>query len=70
MSPRCGMYAGFVQARFADRDLSIESGYALSSLAALAHDRILLQGRGAAVRSTASFGDADGGQLLDACKRR
>ncbi|CAM9645690.1 unnamed protein product, partial [Scytosiphon promiscuus] len=33
-------------ARFADRDLSIESGYALSSLAALAHDQILLQGRG------------------------
>lgn len=31
-----------VQARLADRDVAIESGYALASLAAMAHDRILL----------------------------
>ncbi|CAM9487915.1 unnamed protein product [Pylaiella littoralis] len=40
-------YSGFfAPARFADRDLSIESGYALSSLANLAHARILLEGQG------------------------
>lgn len=30
------------QSRLADRDLAIESGYAMASLAAMAHDRILL----------------------------
>lgn len=64
-----------VQARFADRDLSIESGYALSSLAALAHDRILLQGqeslrRGGGDRGTIFFGNTDGDQSPDAPKRR
>lgn len=62
----------FVQARFADRDLSIESGYALSSLAALTHDRILLQGQENLRQGQDGRGAdyADGGQWPDAPKRR
>lgn len=40
-APRfCTLY--YAKARFAERDLAIESGYAAARLAALAHDRILL----------------------------
>eukprot|EP00752_Nemacystus_decipiens_P011059 g9825.t1 len=69
-------YSGFfAPASFADRDLSIESGYALSSLAALAHDRILLDGQGSLGqgrndRGAGNFGNAEGGLSPDAPKRR
>ncbi|CAB1112412.1 unnamed protein product [Ectocarpus sp. CCAP 1310/34] len=63
-------YSGFfAPARFADRDLSIESGYALSSLAALAHDQILLHGQGGGLVRGGQDGGAgnddglDGGQV-------
>ncbi|CAM9235774.1 unnamed protein product [Hapterophycus canaliculatus] len=61
-------YSGFfAPAGFADRDLSIESGYALSSLAALGHDQILLQGRGSLDErwggsGTSCFGRAEDGE--------
>lgn len=35
-------FSSSFQSRLADRDVAIESGYALASLAAMAHDRILL----------------------------
>ena len=53
-------YFAMLQARLADRDLAIESGYALAKLASLTHDRIILDG---------GSGDGDGGSFLDESDR-